>query len=195
MATRHHKDFPLRCQSGRQRRPGPAPQSRLRSTRPSQGGGASPWWLTTRTLTLALLFALSLALPCLAQAADDGFDPAKVQSIGATLTAINTIPATASNGYVGPGLRLAVQSAGETLDVPLGPKWFLDRQPVKLAVGDQITLRGMRPNEKRPLFLVCEIQKEKAVAVYRDREGNLYWKKARAVEGSAKPAPRQKPTN
>jgi hypothetical protein len=64
---------------------------------------------------------------------------------------------------------------------------------VKLAVGDQITLRGMRPNEKRPLFLVSEIQKEEAVAVYRDREGNLYWKTARVIEMTPKPAPRQKP--
>lgn len=153
----------------------------------------------TLTLTLALLFALSLALPCLAQAADkaaqpgDGFDPAKVQSIGATVTAIKTIPAQGRNGYVGPGLTLVVQSAGETLDVPLGPKFFLNQQPVKLAVGDQITLRGMRPNEKRPLFLVSEIQKEKAVAVYRDREGNLYWKTAPVIEMNSKPAPRQKP--
>lgn len=152
-----------------------------------------------RLLPLALLLA-ALCLPWTAQAKEkpkpeDGFDPAKVETIGVTITDIKIIPAKSSNGYIGPGLSLAVDWRGQSLEVPLGPKWFLDRQPVKLAVGDQVELRGMHSGQARPTFLVAEIKKEKAVAVYRDRDGFLYWRKAQPVEKKTTPPPRPRRTS
>jgi len=121
-----------------------------------------------------------------AQVASDGFDPAKVQSLEATVSALKEVAPSSHNGYIGPGLNMMVSCGQESLYVPLGPKYVLERQPVRLAVGDKILLTGMRPNPEEPVLLVSEIRKGEAVATFRDAQGNLSWKTPRAEEAKAK---------
>ena len=116
------------------------------------------------------------------------FDPARIETVGGTVKEITIIPPGSKSGFIGPGLRLTVQrGSGETLYVPLGPKWYTDQQPLRLAVGDVITLVGMRPDLEKPIFLVQEIRKEEQAAPYRDREGIPYWQKYKPVEAPRTP--------
>ena len=141
--------------------------------------------------TLSAL-ALALVLLC-SQAAvagkaksqpGDGFDPAKQETIIASVRAINYIEASSRNGYLGKGVELIVEEHGQELSVPLGPRYFLDLQPVKLAVGDQVQITGMRSPAagSRPVFLASQIKKDKLVTVFRDSKGIPRWRKLKVVD-------------
>jgi hypothetical protein len=117
------------------------------------------------------------------EAAPDGFDPAKLETLAGTVTAVTGLPPSSRNGYVGMGVKLAVQTpSGETLDVPLGPRWYFEKQAVQPAVGDIITLTGIRPDPTKPLFLVSTIKKDDLTASWRDADGKLIWRRSKTAK-------------
>jgi len=148
---------------------------------------------STRSLSLSLtLFALCLAMAWPAAAASDGFNPTRIQSLAAIVTEVNVVPTSPKNDYMGPGVELGVATATETLSVPLGPKWFADRQGVQPAVGDQLTLVGMRPDPAQPVFLVSQIKKGQVSSNWRTNKGDLIWKTTDAGKFKL-PPPSKKP--
>jgi hypothetical protein len=125
---------------------------------------------------LAVVGVLALTLPQPTQAASPG------KMIQATITDLEAIHASSHNGYIGPGMAIVVQTEnGERLRVLLGPTYWVDYQPVKIAVGEVIGLKGKRAANGSD-FLVESIVKtlptgETLVANFRDASGNPLWNK------------------
>ena len=64
------------------------------------------------------------------------FDAAKVENIDGTVEKVLA-------GQMG-GARILLKTAKETLEVRLGPSWFIDQQETKLQPGDSVSVRGSR---------------------------------------------------
>ncbi len=152
----------------------------------------------TTLLTLALcVLVVAQAAPCLAgQAAKagDGFDPSKVETLGVTVREVVTVPPSSRSGYIGPGVTLMVQHQQEVLKVPLGSKWYYTQQRLPLAVGDEISITGMRPKPNGKVFLAAEIRKEQRSATFRDRDGKPCWQRMKVIEAPPEVSPPPQPS-
>lgn len=68
------------------------------------------------------------------------YDPATVGEFSGEVTATSAFSPFKG---MSPGVHLKIKTdAGKTLSVHLGPKYYLDAQTVKLAVGDKVTVKG-----------------------------------------------------
>jgi hypothetical protein len=74
------------------------------------------------------------------------------------------------------GVHLAVKTEKETLDVHLGPSWYLENQDVKLAPKDQVEVKGSRVTVAgKPALIAAEVKKGDSVLVLRDEKGFPAW--------------------
>lgn len=106
------------------------------------------------------------------------FETATVQSFTGSVTAIDRI--TLHKGGA-TGVRLTLRVGPETLPVQLGPARYVDAQPVRLAVGDVVTVRGSRvTNNERPAIVAISVTKGDATLSLRDDSGAPLWRAARA---------------
>src|SRR5688572_15542120 len=96
-----------------------------------------------RSLSVALLAVTALALasdtPSTPQGEGSGarrrYDPATVETISGEVVRIDHIPKRRGTGMV---VHLAVRvSSGETVDVRLGPAWWVDGQRVRVKESDK----------------------------------------------------------
>jgi hypothetical protein len=75
-----------------------------------------------------------------------------------------------------PGVRFFLKTAGETIDVHLGPLWYIERLDLKLEPGDHVELRGSRVTiDGKPIVIAAEIRKGDADLVLRDAKGVPVW--------------------
>ena len=74
------------------------------------------------------------------------------------------------------GTHLMVKSADETLEVDLGPHWFLADRKYVFALGDAITVTGARLKRgNRDAILAREIKKGGETMTFRDAKGFPLW--------------------
>src|SRR5690348_6702706 len=96
-------------------------------------------------VTLALVFALETVMVSYAQMPRGPkgaplYNPATEITVTGTIEAANQI--TGRQGWGGTHLQLKTES--ETLDVHVGPSWFLSQNKVTFAKGDQIEVTGSK---------------------------------------------------
>ena len=112
--------------------------------------------MTTQIHTAAIVAALALLggltaaqaqpRPCRGGAWAEGaayqqaFDPRTVQTIEGTIAAVEQI---ASRG-MSPGIHLRLKTSTETIEVHLGPAWFVESDDFSLAAGNKVQIRGSR---------------------------------------------------
>jgi hypothetical protein len=87
-----------------------------------------------------------------------------------------------------------VQHQQEVLSVPLGSKWYYTQQRLPLAVGDQVSITGMRPKPGGKVFLAAEIRKEQRSATFRDRDGKPSWLRMKVIEAPPEVSPPPQPS-
>jgi hypothetical protein len=130
-----------------------------------------------RPFIATLAFALLAAYPVAAQggppAGKRTFDPATVETVQGQVVSIQY----ATHG-AGPGAGVHVQlktDAGETT-VMLGPRRYVDAQPLKLAAGDQISVHGSRMTiGGKPAIVAISVTKGDQTMRLREDSGVPLW--------------------
>lgn len=75
-----------------------------------------------------------------------------------------------------PGVHVMVKTASETVDLHLGPVWYVERLEEKLQPGDKIEFRGSRVDiNGKPAVIAAEIKKGDSTLVLRDAAGVPAW--------------------
>lgn len=78
------------------------------------------------------------------------------------------------------GTHLTLKTAKETLDVHLGPSWYLAEKKFAVAKGDQIEVTGSKIKyEGADAIIAREVTKGKQVLVLRNAQGVPEWSKGR----------------
>ena len=74
------------------------------------------------------------------------------------------------------GTHLMLNTGTETIEVHLGPSWFLKEMNVEIAKGDSIEVLGSRKKiGKSDALFAREIHKDQAVWTLRDANGRALW--------------------
>lgn len=101
------------------------------------------------------------------------FDPKAVVTLTGTITSLAEI--TPMRG-MGAGVHLMLKTGAETVDVHLGPQWYLESQDADLQPGDVVTVRGSRIEiDKQPVVIAVEVKRGGDVLVLRDADGTPRW--------------------
>jgi hypothetical protein len=102
------------------------------------------------------------------------YDPKTVETVTGELASVDVIAPVRG---MSPGVHLTLKSdRGETLAVHLGPQWYVDQQPVKLAKGDKVQVRGSRITfQDQPALLAAEVIKNGQTLRLRDANGLPAW--------------------
>jgi hypothetical protein len=71
---------------------------------------------------------------------------------------------------------LRVQTDRDTVEVMMGPAWFLDQQTIKIAEGDKVEVKAARSDRpKGTVFTAVEVKKGDQTLVLRDATGAPLW--------------------
>jgi hypothetical protein len=101
------------------------------------------------------------------------YDANTVVTISGKVTAVESM--TPFKG-MGQGVHLMLETDKETISVHLGPVWYLERQDVGFAVGDEIEVKGSRVTyEGKPAIIAAAVHKGEGVLVLRDGDGIPRW--------------------
>ncbi|HEX9051997.1 MAG TPA: hypothetical protein VF841_15815 [Anaeromyxobacter sp.] len=75
------------------------------------------------------------------------------------------------------GVHLTVAMGSENLAVLLGPDFYVDAQPLKLAKGDQVEVKGARTTfGGQPVIIAQEVRRGDQVLALRDADGVPLWR-------------------
>ncbi len=119
------------------------------------------------------LYAVVVALGMLIQQASaqgvTSFDPASIHSVTGYVTSVYTPEG-------GLGVHLTLKTKGGTVDVHLGPAWYLQRVGLRISKGDRLSVAGADIMWRgRPAMVASTITKNKHVVTLRDRRGVPLW--------------------
>ena len=131
-----------------------------------------------KRLTMAVLFfaLFGLVLTVMAQGPGTrgmGFGPyntATETTVTGTVQAVQQHPGQRG----GMGVHLLLKTKDSTLDVHVGPSWYLDKQEMKLAEGDTVEITGsmLKTNDG---ILAKEIKKGDKTLSLRNAAGRPLW--------------------
>ncbi len=100
------------------------------------------------------------------------FDPATVTTIQGQVLDVQRIVRGRREG-----VHLVVATGSEQLGVLLGPAFYVDAQPLKLAQGDQVEVTGSRTSfGGRPVVVAQEVRRGGEVLALRDASGVPLWR-------------------
>jgi hypothetical protein len=101
------------------------------------------------------------------------YDPKTLETVAGEVVSVDLV--TPMKG-MSRGVHLAVKTEKETLDVHLGPSWYLENQDVKLVPKDQVEVKGSRVTVAgKPALIAAEVKKGDGVLVLRDEKGFPAW--------------------
>jgi hypothetical protein len=73
-------------------------------------------------------------------------------------------------------VHILVKTDKETVDVHLGPGWYIDNQDVKIMAGDKVEVKGSRVIfQDKPAIIAAEVKKGDEVLKLRDESGFPVW--------------------
>jgi hypothetical protein len=106
------------------------------------------------------------------------YDPATVETLAGEVVQVNV---RTSRRTSAPGMMsLLLKTEKESINVLLGPSWFLDQQNFKLAAGDRVQVTGSRlVRPHRTILVAGEVKKGDQVLKLRDAQGNPLWPRGR----------------
>lgn len=101
------------------------------------------------------------------------YDPATVETISGVVESVDKV--TPMRGMHS-GIHLMLKTDKETVDVHLGPEWYIERLDTKIAKGDKIEVKGSRVTmARKPAIIAAEVKKGDSVLVLRDSAGIPAW--------------------
>jgi hypothetical protein len=140
-------------------------------------------------LSLAGLLVMALVLPpaALSQGRGQGFRPCPYTSyqcpaagLGKPMTItgkVSQVLTETLQDKMHPGMAILVDSKEKgRVRVHLGPVWYLERQEFDLEPGQEVTVKGICPEEKGETRLIAaQVTVGDSVLVLRDQEGRPRW--------------------
>jgi hypothetical protein len=97
------------------------------------------------------------------------YDPDTVTTFRGAVDAVTVVPARGSHAG---GMHLTLKTDGQTMDVHLGPTWFLQREGVEVAKGDAVEVTGSVVDSEGATFLIArELEKGQKVVRLKDEQG------------------------
>ena len=101
------------------------------------------------------------------------YDQKTVETVSGTVTSIEQM--TPFKG-MGPGVHLTLKTDKESISVHVGPAWYIERQDIKIAAGDQIEVKGSRITyQGKPAVIAAEVHKGNEVLLLRDANRIPMW--------------------
>lgn len=101
------------------------------------------------------------------------YDPDTVTTLRGTASAVTVVPAR--GGHLG-GMHITLSGDGQTMDVHLGPTWFLSREGVSVSKGDAVEVSGSVIDANGQSFLLArELKTGQKVVTLRDEQGIPAW--------------------
>ncbi len=101
------------------------------------------------------------------------YDPKTVETIGGEVVKVEQITPMKGMSY---GAHLVVKTEKETIDVHLGPAWYIENQDVKIKAGDKIQIKGSRISfQGKPAIIASEVKKGDEILRLRDESGFPVW--------------------
>lgn len=74
------------------------------------------------------------------------------------------------------GLAILVKGDSDTIEVHLGPAWYLERLDEKISKGDKVEVKGVKATlAGKPIVIAAEVKKEDKVLILRDNAGIPVW--------------------
>ena len=134
----------------------------------------------TRVLSVVLVAVTAVALAADAPPQGGGpgarrlYDPATVETISGDVVRIDRIPKRRGNGTA---VHLAVRvDGGDTVDVRLGPAWWIDGQKVRVKEKDKVEVKGSRVTiAGEPAVIAAVVTKNEKTLVLRNDAGVPAW--------------------
>lgn len=101
------------------------------------------------------------------------YNPATLEEIKGEVLTVNKINSRRSQGY---GVHLLIKTAEETVEVHLGPEWYLEEQNFTVEPGDRLEVKGSRITfSGMPALVAAEVKKADRVVTLRDTNGIPMW--------------------
>lgn len=101
------------------------------------------------------------------------FDPKTVTTVQGKIAAVERV----DRGRRHQGVHLTLTVGSETVQVLLGPDFWVDAQAVKLAAGDQVEVKGSRIDlGGKPSIVAQEVRRGGEVLALRDANGIPQWR-------------------
>jgi len=135
-----------------------------------------------RTLAVALLAVTALAFAAEAPSTPEGggpgarrrWDPGTVETVSGEVLRIDHVPRKRGTGMV---VHLEVRAGtGETVDVRLGPAWWVDGQKVRVKEKDKVEVKGSRVTiGGAPVVIAAVVTKNEKTLLLRNDAGVPAW--------------------
>jgi hypothetical protein len=106
------------------------------------------------------------------------YDPKTVETVTGTVVKIEHAGGHgAAHGVHGaPGIQLLLQTDSQQITIRLGPAWYVDKQPVKIAAQDAISVHGSRiVYAGKPAIVAAQVKKGDQVMNLRKDNGVPLW--------------------
>ncbi len=101
------------------------------------------------------------------------YNPATVETISGTVESVDKF--TPMKGMYS-GIHLILKTEKETIDVHLGPEWYIEKLDTKIEKGDKIEVKGSRVTiSGKPAIIAAEVKKGDNVLILRDSAGIPAW--------------------
>jgi len=101
------------------------------------------------------------------------YNPATVETVSGTVESVDKV--TPMKGMHA-GIHLLIKTGKETVDVHLGPEWYVERLDTKIRKGDQVEVKGSQVTiSGKTALIAAELKKGDDVLVLRDSSGVPAW--------------------
>lgn len=109
------------------------------------------------------------------------FDPSTVETIRGVVVSVERFTPLRQMGY---GLLVVLETPGETIDVHVGPGWFVAEQDFPINPGDRLTVRGSRILfQESPAIIATELRSGERILKLRLDNGQPVWSEEEEEEG------------
>ncbi|WP_348730695.1 hypothetical protein [Rheinheimera texasensis] len=118
------------------------------------------------------------------------FNPKTIQTVHGQILAVEPF---SLNNRMCNGLHIKLRTAATELIVHLGPKFYVEDQPITLAYGMQVSATGsMIQYLNAPAMIATEINTEHGVLKLRSADGIPYWSRRMTSDAAVPYDPQQK---
>ncbi len=102
------------------------------------------------------------------------YNPATVETVSGVVQHVEQVKG--KGGGKGYGIHLLLKTDKEEIAVHLGPGWYVEKQPMKIAPQDHIEVHGSRITyEGKPAIVADEVKKGDQILKLRDAAGIPVW--------------------
>lgn len=99
-----------------------------------------------------------------------------VQTVETVSGEVVSVGQFSPKGKMSRGIHLTLKTEKETLDIHVGPSWYILNQDLKIEVKDQLTIKGSRVTQEGKQYLIAaEIKKGGDTLPLRDDNGIPLW--------------------